>query len=114
GGGRNARLDNFQRAMVWAGRRGESMRSRGGQDKGQRVELVQFIEASRTGAPMPIPFESLVATTGATIAVTESLVSGRPEKVGLPFSRIRASAGMHAGPARCHLPRWPGVPVIRR
>jgi predicted dehydrogenase/threonine dehydrogenase-like Zn-dependent dehydrogenase len=81
GGGRNARLDNFQRAVVWAGRRGESMRSRGGQDKGQRAELEQFIEASRTGAPMPIPFESLVATTGATIAVAESLSSGRPERV---------------------------------
>ena len=81
GGGRNARLDNFQRAMVWAGRRRESMRSRGGQDKGQRLELEQFIEASRTGAAMPISFESLVATTGATIAVTSSLASGHPEKV---------------------------------
>jgi predicted dehydrogenase/threonine dehydrogenase-like Zn-dependent dehydrogenase len=81
GGGRNARLDNFQRAMVWSGRRRTTTRARGGQDKGQRLELKQFIEASRTGAPMPIPFESLVATTGATIAVTRSLASGHPEKV---------------------------------
>jgi predicted dehydrogenase len=81
GGGRNARLDNFQRAMVWAGRRRESMRSRGGQDKGQRLELEQFIEASRTGTAMPISFESLVATTRATIAMTSSLASGHPEKV---------------------------------
>jgi predicted dehydrogenase/threonine dehydrogenase-like Zn-dependent dehydrogenase len=81
GGGRNARLDNFQRAMVWSGRRRATMRSRGGQDKGQRPELEQFIEASRTGAPMPISFESLVATTGATIAVARSLASGHPEKV---------------------------------
>jgi hypothetical protein len=29
---------------------------------------------------MPISFESLVATTGATIAVSESLSSGRPER----------------------------------
>ena len=57
------------------------MRSRGGQDKGQRHELAHFVEASRTGAPMPIPFESLVATTKATIAVGESLSSGRPERV---------------------------------
>ena len=79
-GGRSARLDNFQQAAVWAGRRRRIMRSRGGQDKGQRAELARFVEASRTGAPMPISLESLVATTGATIAVGESLASGRPER----------------------------------
>jgi hypothetical protein len=45
------------------------------------MELVRFVEASRVGTPMPISFESLVATTSATIAVTESLSSGRPEQV---------------------------------
>src|SRR5215467_12545752 len=81
GGGRTARLDNFARAAVWAGRRRHAARSRGGQDKGQRTELTRFLEACRTGAPMPIPFESLVATTGATLAVTRSLSSGHPEQV---------------------------------
>jgi predicted dehydrogenase/threonine dehydrogenase-like Zn-dependent dehydrogenase len=81
GGGRSARLDNFQKAAVWAGRRRNSERSRGGMDKGQRHELEQFLAASRTGAPMPISLESLVATTRATIAVGESLSSGRPERV---------------------------------
>jgi predicted dehydrogenase/threonine dehydrogenase-like Zn-dependent dehydrogenase len=80
-GGLSARLDNFQRATVWAGRRRSTMRSRGGQDKGQRAELACFVAASRTGAPMPISFEALVATTSATIAVDESLSSGRPEQV---------------------------------
>jgi predicted dehydrogenase/threonine dehydrogenase-like Zn-dependent dehydrogenase len=80
-GGRNARLDNFQQAAVWAGRRRSSTRSRGGQDKGQRHELASFVEAIRTGAPMPIPLASLVATTGATLAVAASLSSGRPERV---------------------------------
>jgi predicted dehydrogenase/threonine dehydrogenase-like Zn-dependent dehydrogenase len=79
-GGRSARFDNFQSAMVWAGRRRSTTRSRGGQDKGHRAELAHFVEACRTGAPMPISFESLVATTGATIAVGESLSSGRPER----------------------------------
>jgi predicted dehydrogenase/threonine dehydrogenase-like Zn-dependent dehydrogenase len=79
-GGRSARLDNFQKAAVWAGRRCSTTRSRGGQDKGQRAELAHFVEASRTGAPMPISFESLVATTSATIAVGESLSSGQPER----------------------------------
>jgi predicted dehydrogenase/threonine dehydrogenase-like Zn-dependent dehydrogenase len=80
GGGRSARLDNFAQAAVWAGRRRNATRARG-QDKGQRMELTRFVEACRTGAPMPIPFESLVATTSATIAVTRSLSSGRPEQV---------------------------------
>ena len=80
-GGRNARLDNFRKATVWSGRRPSTMRSRGGQDKGQRAELTQFVEAILTGAPMPTPVESLIATTRATIAVSESLMSGRPERV---------------------------------
>ena len=80
-GGRNARLDNFRKATVWSGRRQSTMRSRGGQDKGQRAELTQFVEANLAGAPMPTPVESLIATTRATIAVSESLMSGRPERV---------------------------------
>jgi predicted dehydrogenase len=81
GGGRSARLDNFTRAGVWAGRRRSAMRSRGGQDKGQRAELASFLQACRAGAPMPIGLESLVATTSATIAAARSLSSGRPEPV---------------------------------
>ena len=81
GGGLSARLDNFTQATVWAGRHRHATRARGGQDKGQRMELTCFVQACRTGAPMPIPFESLVATTSATIAVARSLSSGRPEQV---------------------------------
>jgi predicted dehydrogenase/threonine dehydrogenase-like Zn-dependent dehydrogenase len=80
-GGRSARLDDFTSAVVWAGRRRSTVRSRIGQDKGQRAELVHFVEACRAGTSMPITFESLVATTGATIAVHKSLTSGRPERV---------------------------------
>ena len=80
-GGRTARLDNFRQAAVWAGRGRTTMRSRGGQDKGQRHQIERFVAACRTGSPMPISAESLVATTRATIAVAESLVSGKPEQV---------------------------------
>ena len=81
GAGRSARLDNFRKATVWNGRRQSTMKSRGGPDKGQQAELVKFVEACLTGGPMPIPIESLVATTRATIAVGESLLSSRPERV---------------------------------
>ena len=78
GGGRNARLDNFSRATVWTRGGREVKRTFTGQDKGQRAELDAFLEAVRLGAAMPIGLDSLVATTRATIAVGESLVSGRP------------------------------------
>ena len=81
GAGRSARLDNFKMATVWSGRRHRSTRARGGQDKGQRAELAQFVQAALAGTGMPIGVESLVAVTRATIAVRESLLSGKPERV---------------------------------
>ncbi len=81
GGGRSARLDNFRKATVWAGRGHDTIRARGGQDKGQRAELARFVEACLAGAAMPIPLESLAATTRAPHAVRDSLLSGKPEQV---------------------------------
>jgi predicted dehydrogenase/threonine dehydrogenase-like Zn-dependent dehydrogenase len=81
GGGSSARLDNFKTADVWTGKGKSSTKARGGQDKGQQSEMAQFVEAVAAGAPMPISADSLLATTRATIAVGESLLSGRPERV---------------------------------
>jgi predicted dehydrogenase/threonine dehydrogenase-like Zn-dependent dehydrogenase len=81
GGGRNARLDNFRTATVWSARGKSATKARGGQDKGQRTEMQQFVEAVRTGAPMPISVDSLLSTTRATIAAGESLSSGKPERL---------------------------------
>jgi predicted dehydrogenase/threonine dehydrogenase-like Zn-dependent dehydrogenase len=80
-GGSSARLDNFAQATVWTGRKHSTSKARGGQDKGQRAELARFIDAVRTGGPMPISLASLAATTSATIAVGESLRSCTPEAV---------------------------------
>jgi len=80
GCGRSARLDNFKSAAVWSTRGKSVTRARGGQDKGQQSEMALFVEAVRTGGPMPIGLDSLLATTRATIAVGESLLSGRPER----------------------------------
>ena len=81
GGGRSARLDNFKSSAVWTARGKSTIKARGGQDKGQRSEMEQFVEAVRTGAAMPIAADSLLATSRATIAVGESLLTGRPERV---------------------------------
>jgi predicted dehydrogenase len=81
GGGRSARLDNFRSAAVWSGRGKSEKKARGGQDKGQRAEMAAFVDAVRTGGPMPISVPSLLATTRATIAVGDSMLNGRPEQV---------------------------------
>ena len=75
--GRSGRLDNFRQVTVWT-TRGKTSRRALSQDKGQRAQLDRFVEAVRTGADMPIPLDSLVATTRATLAVGTSLASGLP------------------------------------
>ena len=79
--GRTARLDNFRKATVWSGRRRQAKRSLGSIDKGQAAEVQAFVDAVRSGGPMPIALPSIVATTRATLAVTASRASGQPEPV---------------------------------
>ncbi|MFE9780078.1 bi-domain-containing oxidoreductase [Streptomyces sp. NPDC005775] len=77
--GKVLRLDDFVRASVYGGRR--RWASSGlprARDKGQSAELAAFIKAVRTGGPMPVPLESLVATTAATLAVRTGLAGGAP------------------------------------
>lgn len=76
--GRALRLDDFVRASVYGGKRWVSSRLPKARDKGQEAELAAFVRAVRTGGPMPVPLESLVATTAATLAVRTSLASGAP------------------------------------
>lgn len=77
GCGRSASLDNFTQASVWTPNGKDVKRSLLGQDKGQRNELAAFLDSVATGGPMPIPLESLVATTRATIATETSLLTQR-------------------------------------
>ncbi|WP_413798229.1 bi-domain-containing oxidoreductase [Streptomyces iranensis] len=78
--GKVLRLDDFVRAAVYDGRRDRWVSSRlpKARDKGQSAELAAFIKAVRTGGPMPVPLESLVATTTATLAVRAGLAGGAP------------------------------------
>jgi predicted dehydrogenase/threonine dehydrogenase-like Zn-dependent dehydrogenase len=78
GDGRSGRLDNFQRIAVWSSKGKHGRRVLAGQDKGQCAQLERFIQAVRTGSEMPIPLDSLVATTRATLAVGSSLATRRP------------------------------------
>ncbi|GGV40290.1 oxidoreductase [Streptomyces longisporoflavus] len=81
--GKVLRLDDFVRASVFAeggaGRkRWVSSRLPKARDKGQNAELASFVKAVRTGGPMPVPLDSLVATTAATLAVQAGLAGGAP------------------------------------
>ncbi|WP_369173006.1 bi-domain-containing oxidoreductase [Streptomyces sp. R28] len=76
--GRALRLDDFVRASVYGRKKWVSSRLPKARDKGQNAELAAFIKAVRTGGPMPVPLQSLVATTAATLAVQAGLAGGAP------------------------------------
>ncbi|MFF1449046.1 bi-domain-containing oxidoreductase [Streptomyces sp. NPDC058274] len=76
--GKVLKLDDFVRASVYDRKRWTSSRLPKARDKGQSAELAAFIKAVRTGGPMPVPLESLVATTSATLAVQAGLAGGAP------------------------------------
>ena len=46
-------------------------------DKGQAEEVRQFVQAVKTGGPMPIVLEEIVASTRATFAILRSLQTGQ-------------------------------------
>jgi predicted dehydrogenase len=79
GDGKVARMDNFKRTEVWRG--GKCRRARARLDKGQKHELEAFVAAVKAGAAMPIPLDSLIATTACTLAVGRSIASGKTEAV---------------------------------
>ncbi|MEJ0024605.1 MAG: bi-domain-containing oxidoreductase [Rhizomicrobium sp.] len=71
GESRNAVLHNFESFSVWKG--GKIVRGKAGAiDKGQKNEVEAFVAAVKSGGPMPIAFESLVATTHFTLATQPS------------------------------------------
>ncbi|MEU7581715.1 bi-domain-containing oxidoreductase [Streptomyces sp. NPDC041068] len=76
--GKVLRLDDFVRASVYGRKKWVSSRLPKARDKGQNAELAAFVKAVRTGGPMPVPLDSLVATTAATLAVRTGLAGGAP------------------------------------
>ncbi|MGH3903821.1 MAG: bi-domain-containing oxidoreductase [Pseudonocardiaceae bacterium] len=82
-------LDDFQRAGVhgrtrWSTPRLLSPQWARGRDKGQRAQIDAFVDAARSGGTMPVPIDSLVATTRATLAVHTSLATGVPVRLDAP------------------------------
>jgi predicted dehydrogenase len=93
--GMSAKLDNFVSAEIW--RKGARRRFRAFiADKGQSAEMDAFVKAARSGAPMPIPLESLVETTAVTLAAERGAASGARIAVGEIIEEARHSASCPA------------------
>jgi len=75
GGGRSAVIENFRRAMLWSGGKGQKVRARA-VGNGHVEEMAAFVAAVGRGAASPIPMTEAVATTRATLAIERSLRSG--------------------------------------
>ena len=91
--GRVLRFDDFARASVYGRRKWASSRLPKAKDKGQRAEVAAFLTAVRTGGPMPVPVDSLAATTLATIAAQTSLGTGAPVRIELSGKRSPVGVG---------------------
>ena len=70
GGGLTAQLENFETLEFFE--RSKVDRVRVARDKGQANQLASFIDAVRTGAPMPISLETLFDTTLTSLASLHS------------------------------------------
>jgi predicted dehydrogenase len=79
--GKVLKFDDFVRAAVFSRKKWASSRIPKGRDKGQATEVREFLKAVMTGGPMPVSFDSLAATTLATLAVETSLNGGGPVRI---------------------------------
>jgi predicted dehydrogenase len=75
GRGRTAICDDFRKSVFHRSNHRHTQ-SLFRQDKGHEEEVRRFIDAVAGKAPMPIPFQSLWATTLATFRIRESLFGG--------------------------------------
>ncbi|MGA1824622.1 MAG: Gfo/Idh/MocA family oxidoreductase [bacterium] len=76
--GCTAILKDFKRIIIYAHGRKKTKKLLV-QDKGQKEEVAQFIQAVRNGK-MPIPFEEIYRTSLTTFKILESIRTGCPKK----------------------------------
>lgn len=76
GGGRTVQLHNFERLTVYEQEDKRETKAKA-LNKGQKEEMEAFVQAVKTGAPMPITLDSLFETTLVTLGAAESLRSGQ-------------------------------------
>lgn len=91
GGGAAAVLEDFRRLDLTRSGHKSTMRSRWRQDKGHHVEWQAFADCLRGDAPEPIPFDSIVATTLATLSILKSRSLGQPAMIDTQAFMQRAA-----------------------
>jgi predicted dehydrogenase len=91
GGGAAAVLEDFRRLDRTRSGRRSTTRSPLRQDKGHRAEWQAFADCLQGDAPEPIPFESIVATTLATLSILKSRFSGQPAMIDVKAFMQRAA-----------------------
>ncbi len=85
GGGMTAQLHNFESIVFFGNNTRKQIKSLR-VEKGQSNEIMEFVEAVRNGNQMPISVESLFDTTLTTLAISESLRSGKEVQINSLFA----------------------------
>jgi predicted dehydrogenase len=91
GGQRSAVLDDYRRLTLYRDNRRRRHRLLN-QAKGHAEEVAVFVGALRSGGPMPIDFDTLVAVTHATFSIHRSLDTGAVVDYE-PLGAMQARAG---------------------
>jgi predicted dehydrogenase len=74
--GSAAVLDDFKRLDIYAGGK-KKTKKRISQDKGQKEEVSQFIDAVKNGKPSPIPINEIFDTSRVCFSILESIRTGQ-------------------------------------
>jgi polar amino acid transport system substrate-binding protein len=80
--GKAAVIHDFKYGNIHAGNREHEIKGGG---KGHREEVMAFVNALQGGSAAPIPFEELYATTETCFCIIDSLSTGLPQQVNVPF-----------------------------
>ena len=82
GGGRSAIIHDFKHAALFSGDMDKSHKKLTAQDKGQKAMLQSWLAGLKSGQPC-VSYESLMASSLATVLAVESITIDQPLKVDL-------------------------------
>jgi predicted dehydrogenase len=86
-----ARIEDFELLQLVRG--GKTERTKHARDKGHRSELQLTLQAMISGKEAPIPFEEIIDSTEATLAVAEAIAGGQP----ITLSEVDSSVFLASG-----------------
>jgi len=76
GGGRSVTVNNFESLSAFDGAR-KSKEKVFGMDKGQKLQMRDFVTSITTGQALPIPIDEILNSTALTLAAAESVRTNR-------------------------------------